>query len=244
MKVRDVMTSDPIVVPPETPLRDVARILAERRISGLPVCEGDRCIGIVSEEDLLPKQAGRVLTGHSLLGMILGESEAPEAWRRRSATTARQAMSAPPITIGLDASVREAAALMVRRDVNRLPVVDGDRLVGIVTRADLVRAYLSLDEEIDRTIREEVLRRTMWLDPGEFKIDVREGAVTIAGRVDRRSTATIIEKLIGLVDGVSQVHSRLEWELDDRTLPPAADVDREPAAASITAREHPQPLHR
>lgn len=244
MKVSDVMTAEPIGVDPETPLREVAVILSERRISGVPVVEGDRCIGVVSEADLLPKQAGHGPSTRSPIAWLLGEPHTPDEVRRRAATTARQAMSAPPITIGPEAPVREAAALMVDRGVNRLPVVAGGRLVGIVTRADLVRAYLALDEEIARSIRRGVLRDTLWLDPDDFEIEVREGIVTIVGTVDRRSTATILEKLAALVDGVAAVRAHLDWELDDRSLEPAGDDDREPGAASLTAREHPRPLHR
>lgn len=153
-------------------------------------------------------------------------------------------MSAPAVTIEADRPLRKAAALMVDRGVNRLPVVAGGQLVGIVTRADLVQAYLRLDEEILDLIRDDVLRRTMWLDPGDFDIEVRESVVRIAGTADRRSTARIIERLIGLVDGVTEVQSALEWELDDTTFEPPTEAEREPGAASVISREQPQPLHR
>lgn len=245
MRVRDRMTHGVISVTPETRLHDVARLLSEHHISGVPVVDAEgTCIGVVSEADLLVKLLSRPQSRRLSLEWILGERHDPEEMRRHAATTAMQAMSAPAVTIGADRPLREAAALMVDRDVNRLPVVEGGQLVGIVTRADLVQAYLRLDREILDSIRDDVLRRTMWLDPSNFEIEVREGVVRIAGTVDRRSTARIIEPLIGLLDGVTEVQSALEWELDDTTLEPATDVEREPGAASIISREHPQPLHR
>jgi CBS domain-containing protein len=244
MKVSDVMTPDVISVPPEMQLRDVARLLSEAQISGVPVVTEDgTCIGVVSEADLLVKQLSRPMSRRLPLEWILGERHDPGELRRRAAGTAREAMTSPAVTIAEDRPLREAACLMVDRQINRLPVMSKGRLVGMITRSDLVRGYLRLDEEILRIVRDDVLRDTMWIQPDALDIEVREGIVRVGGQVDRRSTARIIEKLIGLVDGVQEVQSRLEWELDDRRLP-APEVEREPGAASVTARERPQPVHR
>jgi CBS domain-containing protein len=140
--------------------------------------------------------------------------------------------------------LRDVAALMVDRDVNRLPVMADGVLAGIVTRADMVRAYLALDDEIASTIREQVLRKTMWLEPTSFDVAVRDGRVEIAGQVDRRSTADIVARLIGVVDGVVSVKADLRWALDDTHLAPAVETEAEPGAASLVAREERMPLHR
>ena len=245
MKIADVMTRDVLSVGPETPLREVARLLSERRISGVPVVdEAGACVGILSEADLLPKQLSRGPSRRLPLEWILGERTVPEELRRRSATTAAQAMSAPAVTIAPDRPLREAAALDHERGVNRLPVVSEGALVGIVTRADLVRAYLRLDDEIGREVREQVLRKTMWLDPTRFSIEVSDGRVRIGGHVDRRSTARIIERLIGVVDGVTEVASSIGWAFDDSHLDLPLETEREPGAASIAARGTPRPIHR
>lgn len=245
MKVKDVMTRDVITVAAGTPLRDVARILGESRISGVPVVdETGACIGVVSEEDLLAKQVSRPATRRTPFEWIVGEQQDPEEARRRAATTAAQAMSSPAVTIEPDRPLREAATLMVDRDVNRLPVVSGEQLVGIITRADMVRAYLRLDDEILVTIRDEVMRRTMWLDPREFEVEVHDGHVRIAGSVDRRSTAGIIERLISVVDGVVEVASEIGWDFDDTHLRRPPEPESQPGAASLAAREEPQPMHR
>lgn len=245
MKVSDVMTRGVISVPPAMPLRDVARLLNEHRISGLPVVDdnGD-IVGVISEADLLVKQLSRPVSRRLPMEWIIGERHDPAELRRRAATTAAEAMSSPAITIDAERPLREAAALMIDRAVNRLPVVADGKVIGIVTRADLVRAYLRLDDEIQHAVTEEVVRHTMWLDPAALDIEVQDGVVRIAGTVDRRSTARILEKLVGLVDGVVQVESYLGWELDDTHLQPAGETEHEPGAASVSAREHPQPMHR
>lgn len=151
-------------------------------------------------------------------------------------------MTAPASTVDADRPLREAAALLVDRGVNRLPESDNGRLVGIVIRAEFVPAYLRRDDETLRTIRENVIRRTMWLDPDDLRVEVREGMERIAGTVGRRSTATIFETFIGVLDGVKGVAS-LSWGFDDSALEPAEPDEPEPGMASLTARERPRPLY-
>jgi CBS domain-containing protein len=245
MKVRDIMTRDVISVGTTTPLREVALILAESRISGVVVVDESRTpVGIVSEGDLLAKQLSRPAKRRDALEWIFGEHGDADELRRRAAVTAAEAMSAPVVTIDADRPLREVAALMVDRDVNRLPVMADGVLAGIVTRADMVRAYLALDDEIASTIREQVLRKTMWLEPTSFDVAVRDGRVEIVGQVDRRSTADIVARLIGVVDGVVSVKADLRWALDDTHLAPAVETEAEPGAASLVAREERMPLHR
>jgi len=235
------MTSEVVSVAPATRLKDLAQLLSERRISGVPVVDEGTLIGVVSEADVLAKEVGRPLSRRMPLDWIFGERPSPWEQRRRAATTVAQAMTTPAITVDADRPLREAAALMVDRGVNRLPVIEAGRLVGIVTRADLVRAYLRRDEQILRTVRDDVIGHTMWLDPNELRVEVREGMVRLAGTVDRRSTATILEKIIRLVEGVDGVANDLTWEFDDRKVTPTED--REPGAASLTARNRPRALH-
>ena len=231
MKVRDVMTGSVVSVSPATPLNELARLLSERTISGAPVVDVDGVgLGVVSEADLVAKQARRPLSRRSALDWIFGERLSSWERRAREASTVAQAMTAPAVTVSPDRPLREAAALMVDEGVNRLPVIEAGRLVGIVTRADLVRAYLKRDDEILRTVRDEVIQHTMGLDPDELRVEVGEGIVRLAGTVDRRSTATILEKLIGLVEGVDGVANYLNWEFDDRAIEPESNrPERSPA---------------
>ncbi len=105
---------------------------------------------------------------------------------------------------------------MTEHGINRLPVLKGDELVGIVTRTDLVRAFVRSDEEIRREIVEELLRRTLWLEvPEAIGVDVERGAVRLKGHLERRSDAALLERLVARVPGVVSVQADLSWTTDD-----------------------------
>lgn len=242
MKVLDLMTAEVISVRPETPLKEVARLLAEHRVSGVPVVdEEEHVVGVISEADFVDRERTAVPAKTGWLPRLFtGEDEAREIRARLEGTTAGAAMSAPPTVINPHATVHEAATIMSTRKVNRLPVVEDGRLVGIVTRADLLDAYLQSDDELRREVREDILRDTLWMDPDELDVHVLEGVVFVIGRVDRRSTAEILERLIRQLDGVIGVRCELTWDLDDRALEPVGVLRREPTAASVTARHEPR----
>ena len=138
------MSHDVVSVGPEAPLRDVAELLVAHRVSGLPVCdETGRVVGVVSEADVIWVELGRQLAS-GVIGWILAKVD--HEHRRITARTAGEAMSSPALTIASTATDLEAAQIMIEHHVNGLPVVDDGRLVGIVARADLVRAFLRPDE--------------------------------------------------------------------------------------------------
>ncbi len=204
MKVEDVMTRDVLTVRPDTTLKDVARLLAASGISGLPVTtEKGELVGVVSEADILAKERRPPENGYPRRARrsvaVRGKADA---------RTAADAMTAPAITIAPRHRVDAAAALMLDCGVNRLPVVDGGRLVGIVTRADLVRAFAATDERIEREIRDQVLLHELWLDPREFELHVAEGVVEIAGRFDSEEQRDIAALRLRLVPGVVSVAVR------------------------------------
>jgi CBS domain-containing protein len=222
LTVQDVMTSPPRTVRPETPLKDVARQLIDHRISGIPVVDGDgRVLGVVSEADFLVKEQGPDAIGHRRLARFLGESGETRAQiAKLGAATAGEAMTSPAVTIEPRRRISEAAALMTDRRINRLPVVEDGRLVGIVTRADLVRAYVRTDDELSRSIREDVLLRVLWLDPTVFEVAVRDGVAAIHGQVERRSTAEMVERAVTMVPGIIDVHADVSWSFDDSKIEP------------------------
>jgi len=214
MKVKDVMTTDVVTVAPEASLKDVARVLAERRISGLPVVDADgTVIGVVSEGDLLFKERGPShRTG--MLAWLLDDYRM-ETQLKLGARTAVEAMTAPARTIAPWRPVSAAAALMLEQHVNRLPVVRNGKLVGIVTRADLVRAFSRTDGEIEEEIREEI-RRALLMDPERFGIEIADGQVTLAGSVDRELDADMVKRVTERVPGVVSVASKVTWRADYR----------------------------
>ncbi|MFD4155386.1 CBS domain-containing protein [Streptomyces hydrogenans] len=183
LKVGGLMTDDVVSALPAMSFRDAAKLLAEHDITGLPVVDtDDHVIGVVSESDLLARRA----------------------------LTVRGVMSAPAVTVHAEEAAADAARLMARLGVERLPVVDEEeRLVGIVTRRDLLRVFLRPDPEIRRRIREEVLADAMDLPPDAIDVHVLDGVVTLAGRLRRRSQASMLRRLAERVEGVVAVVDRL-----------------------------------
>lgn len=226
MTVRDVMTAPVFSVSPSTPLKEVAHLLVEHRISGVPVVDPDGIpLGVVSEADLLLKEGGHDVARRRWFGRFLGETRETKSRQAKiGAITAGEAMTSPAATIEAGRSTNAAATMMVDRGVNRLPVVEDGVLVGIVSRADLVRAFVRTDEQLAETIRNDVLLRVLWLDPSTFDVRVENGVATVAGRVDRRSMADMIERAIRNVPGVVDVVCAVTWSVeDDRVRPSVTD---------------------
>jgi CBS domain-containing protein len=224
MLVKDVMTRAVVTVGPKTPLKDVARLLLDHRISGVPVVDARGAVlGVVSEADFLVKEEGP--EHRRLLAWLTSSRSAARARAAKlEAVTAGEAMTSPPATIAPTRPVAEAASVMTQRKISRLPVVEAGRLVGIVTRADLVRAYVRSDAELTRMIREEVILGILWLDPAPFTVEVTDGVAVIRGRVERRSTAEMLARVAAMVPGIIRVEADVTWTLDDeRIQPPTAD---------------------
>jgi len=217
MKVREIMTTDVLTIGPEAELRDVARLFVEHGISGVPVCGARReILGVVSEGDILFKEQGHAGEGQSILSRLDGS--ASKAADKAAAIKVGDAMSAPVISVSPHCSVAEAAMLMSEHAINRLPVVKGEELVGIVTRTDLVRAFVRSDEEIRREIREDVLRDILWLEvPAAIRVDVDRGVVRLNGHMETSSDASMLVRLVGRVPGVVSVLADLSWTTDDTT---------------------------
>lgn len=209
MRVRDVMTQDVATVAPDTDLRDLAALLVEKRISGVPVVEGGRVVGVVSERDILFKERPSDGLSRSVLAWLMDEGDLT---LKIDARTAREAMTSPPVTIGPARNVADAAAIMLDENVSRLPVVDHGLIVGIVTRHDLVRAFARSDDEIRQEIDSDPLVRSYWRQPGSYDIAVRKGIVTLSGKVGNKEQAQLIEAFVDRVPGVVGITSKLQWE--------------------------------
>jgi len=207
-RVADVMTANVVSIGTETPIRDVAMILAERRISGMPVISGlGHVLGVVSEADILVRARENGLADG--LGGLLHRGRKRLA-AKRTAKTAGDAMTAPAITIEPERSVATAARLMLDNGINRLPVVVEDRLVGIVTRADLVRAFARRDAEILAEILDDVMRQAVWTQE-TVEVSSRRGHVTLSGEVATPLEADHLVALVERVPGVVTVDARLTF---------------------------------
>ena len=188
--VASVMTVRPIVATEATGFKEIAGLLAEHRVSALPVVDkAGRLLGVVSESDLLLKAGARF---------------------------ARDLMTSPAVAIGPLALVTEAVRLLHDTRVKRLPVVDKDGLViGIVTRGDLLRVFLRPDSLIREDVVEELIVRTLWMDPNKIIVKVVNGVVDLSGDVDRKSDIRVLCNMIGGLEGVIAVGEQLRYRYDD-----------------------------
>ncbi|NJP65445.1 CBS domain-containing protein [Streptomyces spiramenti] len=221
-KVGHVMATDVVTAVRGTPYGELSRLLCVHRVGGLPVIDDeDRVLGVVSRGDLarrVPRASG---AAQPAPGQVFpGAVGLPGTAATRG--TAGELMATPPETVRAQARVVEAARLMARRRLGRLPVVDEeDRLVGIVTRRDLLRVFHRPDEEIRRAVTRDVVVDTLWLAPESVRVTVRDGVVTLEGATDRLSEKEIAVRVTARVDGVVGVVDRLTYRLDDsRSEPP------------------------
>ncbi|MEU9181687.1 CBS domain-containing protein [Streptomyces sp. NPDC048550] len=211
IKVGDLMTDEVVAVVSATSFKDVAKLLAQHDVSGLPVVDDeDRVVGVVSESDLLIRQAAPVAAASSEASPV-------------AEVTAGEVMSTPAVTIHAEETAADAARLMTRRSVERLPVVDEEeRLVGIVTRRDLLRLFLRPDSEIRRRVTDDVLGDTLGVHAEAVEVHVIDGVVTLSGVVDRQSQVPVLIRLVEQLEGVVAVASAVTGRVDDSSLAPRA----------------------
>ncbi|MEW9521712.1 CBS domain-containing protein [Streptomyces tubercidicus] len=196
--VADLMTPEAVVVQRGTPFKEIARLLDEYDITAVPVLdEDDQPVGVVSEADLLRRQIAKL-----------------------GATTAEAIMTSPAVVARPEWSVVEAAKTMEKKKVKRLPVVDDSgRLIGVISRSDLVQLFLRRDRAIQEEVLEEVLTRTLGVAPSAVTVEVSDGHVTLTGSLERKSLLPIAVRLCESVDGVVEVVDRLSYLRDDTATP-------------------------
>lgn len=211
MKIERLMTRDVVTASLDTPLKDVAALLTEKHISGLPVCAADgTVVGVISEADIVRAEQGiGPEVGGRLRWFFRRLDDDLDKLRAR---TAGEAMTSPALTVRPIEQVSVAARLMLLHRVNRLPVVAGGKLLGIVTRADLVRAFQRSDDELAEEIRDEVLRGALWIAPDTLALTVEDGVVRVSGPVgtelELESVLRSIRRVPGVVDVQSELHAR------------------------------------
>ncbi|GFE26792.1 hypothetical protein Sliba_72450 [Streptomyces nigrescens] len=194
----DLMTPEAVVVQRGTPFKEIARLLDEYDITAVPVLDEDeQPVGVVSEADLLRRQIAKL-----------------------GATTAEAIMTSPAVVARPEWSVVEAARTMEKKKVKRLPVVDDSgRLIGVISRSDLVQLFLRRDRAIQEEVLEEVLTRTLGVSPSAVTVEVSDGHVTLTGTLERKSLVPIAVRLCESVDGVVEVIDRLSSLRDDTVTP-------------------------
>ncbi|MET9392937.1 CBS domain-containing protein [Streptomyces sp. NPDC006624] len=222
--VSDVMTRTVVALAVGAPFKEIVRAVEGRRISALPVVDsGNRVVGVVSEGDLLRKEEFR--------GSDLERgprARPPEGLRKAQGITASDLMTSPAVTVHPDATLARAARIMARHKVKRLPVVDDDGVLrGIVSRSDLLRVFLRADGDLAEEIRHDILAGRLPDGIGSVRVEVREGVVTLTGRVPDSSVIPLTVRLVRSVEGVVDVRCELTGPRHRPVLEPDLETEEE-----------------
>lgn len=197
MHVRDLMTTDVVAVGPATTTRDAARMMFRYRVSGLPVVDPeDHVLGIITEGDFLEMELKRVDQGES-------------------PALVKDVMSHSVLSVSPDLEIMDAARFMHEHGVKRVLVVEHGKMVGIISRFDIVAAFTRPDDLIEDEIREDLIRRVLFVDPETVDVQVSNGVVTFVGTIGTRTEARLVEELARRLDGVVGVENKLGWRIDD-----------------------------
>jgi CBS domain-containing protein len=219
MNAGGIMTKEVISVGPETPVREVASLMLDRRISGVPVVDGEqRVLGIVSEGDLIRRP--EIETDHApsgWLGLFLSDEERARDFVKSHGRVAREVMTQPATCVTPETTLDEVVRLMERHRVKRLPVVDNGKLAGLVTRADLLRALVSRKAAApttlsDQELRERIdsmLRHADWATTAFVHVQVEDGVAHLWGTVESSSQREALVLAVRGVPGVKDVQPHL-----------------------------------
>lgn len=220
MKVSDVMTNRVISIAPEKTVFEAARLMLKQRISGLPVIDDKgKLVGIVSESDLLRRSEIGTERKHSpWLNAFLGPSESASDYVRAHGTKVKEVMTARPLTVGPDVQLDEVVHLMETHRIKRLPAVRRGKVIGMVTRANLVQALVSIHRGVPKTAkRDAVIRQRLlseidaqsWVAGSVVEVTVHRGVVDLWGTVSDLAQPRALKALAEDIPGVRKVHAHL-----------------------------------
>ena len=216
MKVRELMTTEVITVGRGASLKEAARRMIEAGVSGLVVTDIDGALkGVVTEADFVKAESDRRAAKRArLLRWLTPDPEIPSVER-----LVGDVMTADVVTLGPDTDHAEAARVMRRAGIKRIPIVDENgRLLGILSRSDILRAFARPDSEIISEIEDHILGDVLWIDKRRVRVGSVEGNVTLGGHLETKSDAMLVEEMSRRIDGVVSVASNLTWEIDNTKL--------------------------
>ena len=204
--VKDVMTTQVVAVRRETTFKEMAAVLRRYRVSALPVVDdAGRVLGVVSEADLLAKEA---LSDPGPVAELVHRKDL----RKAEGLTAGDLMTSPPVTAAPEDPVEQAARMMHFMRVKRLPVVNsGGQLVGIISRADVLAVFDRTDEEVRKDVVDGVLRHEYLVGPRQFRVTVESGVVTMEGTPETAAFGRALIRKVRHVPGVVAVRDRLSY---------------------------------
>ncbi len=209
MRIRDVMTTDVTVAKPDTPFPELVDLLITNDVSGVPIVDDDgSLVGIVTEADLVSKQAfgGRRRRPLEVIADLVSGGETAWAVKAKGHLASQLMTSSKVVTAAPSEDIRVAARRLIEGDVKRLPVVDpGGRLVGIVSRTDLLRALHRTDEELHRAVTDAFADPLRSPEHTEIDIDVHDGIVSLTGAADYPSDVSVLTAVVWSISGVVDV---------------------------------------
>ena len=224
MQLRDLMTTSIVSIGPEAPLKEAARRMIEAGVSGLPVTTAEgNLIGVITEADFVKTEAGRRVEKRSrLLGWLFDRDRVlPDG-----ELTVADVMTGEVVTLPPGADHAEAARLMEKSRIKRVPVVEDGQLVGVVSRRDILRAFNRADVEIIDELQNHVMRKILWIDSSAVRVTCVDGNLRLAGQLETRSDAQLLVEFAKRIDGVVSVKDDLTWEVDntkvEMAFPPSA----------------------
>ncbi|GIK79167.1 MAG: CBS domain-containing protein [Pseudorhodoplanes sp.] len=222
MKARDVMSQAVISVPPDATVEAALRLMVEKNISGLPVIDAaGQLVGIVSEGDFLRRaELGTQPRQPRWIEFLMGPGALAEQYVRASGRKVGEIMTAPVRSVAEDTPLDDVVMLMERYHIKRVPVMRGERPVGIITRANLIRALASVSRELapttagDSEIRERIvkaIRELPWGPGAMVQVLVREGVVTFTGSVFDERQRRALHVLAENTAGVKGMRDHMVW---------------------------------
>lgn len=219
MRAHQIMTKDVITVEPDASIVEAAKLMLEHHFSGLPVLDrAGKLIGIISEGDFLRRsEIGTQRRRPRWLQFFVGPGREASEFVRQSGRKVEEIMTHDPVTVSEHTALEELVSLMEKHDVKRLPVIRGEKLVGIVTRANLLQAVASLARDVpdptadDDHIRERItqaINKTGWRPIG-LQVTVRNGVVHLHGIIVNASSRQAAIVAAENIAGVKEVHDHL-----------------------------------
>ena len=226
MRARELMSTPVVTVNPEASLKDLVDLMVTHGISGVPVVDrGGTLLGVVSESDVMQKIEGAIAeaTEAGLPRLLTVLAKVLDVSPKTTARSVADLMTTRVVSANPDATVQELVHLMITYDVNRIPIVETGRLVGIVTRADILRTLVRPDAAVATDLRWRI-GHELWINPDLLQITCRDGVVTFAGTVDTHADAALVRRWAAKTEGVVGVDDRdLRYAIDERRIPVRSD---------------------
>ena len=220
MKIEEIMTRDVITVAPQTPIHEAARLMVDHGVSGLPVVDDQgNLVGVLSEGDLIVRQRARPRVPWWRAFFQEGERLARE-YQKAAGTTAEEVMTKAVISVSPDLPIEAAALILDQRRIRRVPVVADGRVVGIVSRGDLVKVLANAPRPVggptsDSQLVSEMrarLAKEPWVSHHGIVVDAANGELLIWGLVASKAEKSALETMARSLPGVKGVRSRLNVE--------------------------------